>query len=73
MPAQSSSNISGAIILLMRNCMYGSALALDWKRTKPDAPDELWYKDFGSFKLCGDAALPLTLLTRAQKAHGTKL
>ena len=45
----------------------------DWKRTEPDAPDGSWYKDFGSFKICGDGALPLTFLMRTQKAHGTKL
>ena len=45
----------------------------DWKRTEPEAPDGQWYKDFGSFKLCGKGPLPLTVLTRDQKAFGTKL
>ena len=45
----------------------------DWKRTEPDAPGGPWYKDFGSFKICGEGALPLTFLTRTQKARGTKL
>jgi hypothetical protein len=45
----------------------------DWKHTEPVGPDGPWYKDFGSFKICGAGALPLTLLTRTQKAHGTKL
>jgi hypothetical protein len=45
----------------------------DWKRTEPEAPDGQWYKDFGSFKICGKGALPLTVLTRDQKAFGTKL
>ena len=45
----------------------------DWKRTEPEAPDGQWYKDFGSFKVCGKGALPLTVLTRDQKAFGTKL
>jgi len=45
----------------------------DWKRTEPEGPDGPWYKDFGSFKLCGEGPLPLTFLTRSQKAHGTKL
>jgi hypothetical protein len=39
----------------------------------PSVPDEQWYKDFGSFKLCGKDALPLTVLRRDQKAFGTKL
>jgi hypothetical protein len=25
-----------------------------WRESNPDAPDGLWYKDFGSFKICGD-------------------
>jgi hypothetical protein len=45
----------------------------DWKRTEPEAPDGQWYKDFSSFKLCGKGALPLTVLSRDQKAFGTKL
>ena len=25
-----------------------------WRESNPDAPEGLWYKDFGSFKICGD-------------------
>jgi hypothetical protein len=39
----------------------------------PGGPHATWYKDFGSFKLCGKGALPLTVLSRDQKAFGTKL
>lgn len=24
-----------------------------WRESSPDAPDGPWYKDFGSFKICG--------------------
>jgi len=24
-----------------------------WRESEPDAPDGPWYKDFGTFKLCG--------------------
>ena len=32
-----------------------------------------WYKDFGSFKLCGKGAYPKTFLLPGQPALGTKL
>ena len=44
-----------------------------WMKTKPEVPEGLWYKDFGSFKLCGEGRYPKTLLTRGQTAVGTKL
>lgn len=25
-----------------------------WRESEPDAPDGLWYKDFGTFKVCGE-------------------
>jgi hypothetical protein len=28
-----------------------------WVRAEPVAPDGDWYKDFGSFKLCGSGAV----------------
>jgi hypothetical protein len=42
-------------------------------RAEPDAPDGLWYKDFGSFKICGDGQYPKTFLLRGQAAQGQKL
>ncbi|HEX9725988.1 MAG TPA: hypothetical protein VGC53_17050 [Vicinamibacteria bacterium] len=44
-----------------------------WRESEPDAPDGLWYKDFGSFKVCGDGQFPKTFLLRDQSAKGTKL
>jgi len=29
-----------------------------WMETKPDVPEGPWYKDFGSFKLCGEGKYP---------------
>jgi hypothetical protein len=34
---------------------------------------QITYKDFGSFKICGEGELPLTFLLRGQSAKGRKL
>jgi hypothetical protein len=44
-----------------------------WRETEPDAPDGLWYKDFGSFKVCGEGRFPKTFLLRGQVGAGKKL
>ena len=44
-----------------------------WLESGPVAPDGAWYKDFGSFKLCGEGAFPKTFLLKGQTAHGRKL
>jgi hypothetical protein len=44
-----------------------------WRETEPDAPVGLWYKDFGSFKICGEGPYPKTFLLSGQPAKGTKL
>ena len=44
-----------------------------WRETEPDAPEGLWYKDFGSFKICGEGAWPKTFLLRGQPARGERL
>jgi hypothetical protein len=44
-----------------------------WRETEPEAPDGLWYKDFGSFKLCGEGKYPKTFLLRGQAARGEQL
>jgi hypothetical protein len=44
-----------------------------WIESKPNIPDGLWYKDFGSFKLCGEGSLPKTLLLQGQPARGRQL
>lgn len=44
-----------------------------WRESEPEAPDGLWYKDFGSFKVCGEGRYPNTFLLRVQAAKGQKL
>ena len=44
-----------------------------WRESEPDAPDGFWYKDFGSFKICGEGRFPKTFLTRKQVAKGKPL
>src|SRR5271156_1573538 len=40
-----------------------------WMETKPDVPEGQWYKDFGSFKLCGEGSYPKTFLLAGQHAR----
>ncbi len=44
-----------------------------WRETEPQAPDGPWYKDFGSFKVCGEGKYPKTFLLRGQIAKGAKI
>jgi hypothetical protein len=41
-----------------------------WVESKPEVPDGDWYKDFGSFKICGQGPFPKTFLLRGQAAKG---
>jgi len=43
-----------------------------WRESEPEAPGP-WYKDFGSFKICGEGQYPKTFLLRGQPAKGEKL
>jgi hypothetical protein len=44
-----------------------------WLETKPTVPEGPWYKDFGSFRLCGEGSYPKTFLLPGQAARGRKL
>jgi hypothetical protein len=44
-----------------------------WRESAPDAPDGTWYKDFGSFKICGEGRFPKTFLVKNQSAKGKPL
>lgn len=44
-----------------------------WMETKPEVPEGPWFKDFGSFKLCGEGSFPKTFLLPGQSAIGRKL
>jgi hypothetical protein len=48
---------------------------MEWRQSEPDAPDGLWYKDFGSFKICGQGRyrgflLPLSSESLERPVHG---
>jgi hypothetical protein len=45
----------------------------EWRRHSPEAPAGSRYKDFGSFKLCGEGQYPKTFLLRGQVAHGKEI
>src|ERR1039457_5514190 len=42
----------------------------EWKAQDPDVPEGDWYKDFGTFKLCGTGRFPSTLTDIAGGACG---
>jgi hypothetical protein len=44
-----------------------------WRESQPEAPDGDWYKDFGSFKICGNGKYPKTFLLRGQTAVAPRL
>ena len=44
-----------------------------WRESEPEAPDGPWFKEFGSFKICGEGRYPRTFLIRGQAARGQKL
>jgi hypothetical protein len=41
--------------------------------SQPEVPEGDWYKDFGSFKLCGYGSYPKTFLHHDQAAKGEAL
>jgi hypothetical protein len=43
-----------------------------WVESKLEVPEGQWYKDFGSFKICGQGAYPKTFLLAGQPAIGTE-
>jgi hypothetical protein len=44
-----------------------------WRESEPDAPDGTWYKDFRTFKICGEGKYPKTFLLKGQAATGEEL
>ena len=44
-----------------------------WRESEPDAPDGERYKDFGTFKICGEGKYPKTFLLKGQAARGEAL
>ena len=41
----------------------------EWSKHSPDAPEGLWYKDFGSFRICGEGQF----LLKGQAARGREI
>jgi hypothetical protein len=57
----------------MRDRAMGIAdlnLLRHWIESRPEVPAGDWYKDFGSFKICGEGPFPKTFLLRGQAARG---
>jgi hypothetical protein len=44
-----------------------------WIDSQPEVPEGDWYKDFGSFKICGSGSYPKTFLLHNQAAKGEAL
>lgn len=44
-----------------------------WIESNPEVPDGDWYKDFGTFKICGRGSFPKTFLLRGQIGKGEAL
>ena len=44
-----------------------------WLESRPNVPEGPWYKDFGTFKLCGEGKFPKTFLLATQVAKGKEL
>ena len=44
-----------------------------WIESEPEVPEGDWYKDFGSFKICGQGSYPKTFLLRGQAAKGSSI
>jgi hypothetical protein len=44
-----------------------------WVESNPLVPEGEWYKDFGSFKICGEGPYAKTFLLRGQPARGEEV
>ena len=44
-----------------------------WIESQPEVPEGDWYKDFGSFKICGSNSYPKTFLLPGHAAKGAAL
>jgi hypothetical protein len=45
----------------------------NWIRTNPEVPRVEWCKDFGTFTLAGEGAIPKTFLMRGQPCKGKRI
>ena len=44
-----------------------------WRESGPEGPEGEWFKDFGSFKICGEGKYPKTFLLSGQPAKGEEI
>jgi hypothetical protein len=44
-----------------------------WIESHPEVPEGDWFKDFGSFKICGHGSYPKTFLSSGQAANRESL
>jgi hypothetical protein len=44
-----------------------------WIESNPEVPEGDWFKDFGTFKICGTGSFPKTFLVRGQIGKGEAL
>ena len=44
-----------------------------WIESEPEVPEGDWYKEFGTFKMCGHGSQPKTFLLPGQAAKGIAL
>ena len=57
-----------------RQITYSDLLKLKfWIESQPDVPEGAWFRDFGTFLLCGNGPYLSTFLTPAQKPYGVRL
>ena len=57
-----------------RNISLGDLNGLRlWIESHPEVPEGEWFKDFGTFKLCGKGELPKTFLLPGHAATGKEL
>jgi len=79
-PIESWPRIPAAIRDHLIERMHDRNISLDdlkqlriWLENRPTVPTGPWYKDFGSFKPCGEGNYPKTFLLAGQIATGEKL
>ena len=77
---ESWSRLPAAVREHIVNRMHDRKISLEdlnrlriWIESKPVVPEGRWYKNFGSFKLCGEGKYPKTFLLASQSATGEKL
>jgi hypothetical protein len=73
-------NLPEAVRAHLVQRMHGRSISIEdlnrlrlWIESIPEVALGRWYKDFGSFKFCGEGKFPKTFLLAGQLAEGKKL